>query len=132
MKGPGRIKSPFLFEGLAHDASGAEHLAVFCHPDDGRAATMQVDSDVLSHRGLLPFDVSSLQDPSMLGSHKWRGPPFPAARQGQQTGVFGAFWNESLHSDGGSAGPPYSMHSLAIARARVGRSVQGRLQVLRP
>jgi hypothetical protein len=51
-------------------------------------------------------------------------------------------WDASLRSDGGISGPPYSVRSLAIARARVGeslvdfptrfgRSVQGRLQVLR-
>ena len=34
---------------------GAEHLAVFCHSDDGGAASMQIDSDVLSHRGLLLY-----------------------------------------------------------------------------
>ena len=41
-------------EGLAQDLLDAEDLAVFGHPVDGGAATVQVDSDVLSfHRGLL-------------------------------------------------------------------------------
>ncbi len=51
--GPGGGHGLGEFEGLANEAFGAEHLAVLCHPDDGGAASMQVYSDVLSHRGLL-------------------------------------------------------------------------------
>ena len=37
--GPGGGHGLGEFEGLADEAFGAEHLAVFCHPDDGRAAS---------------------------------------------------------------------------------------------
>ena len=71
------------FEGLADEALGAEHLAVFCHPNDGGTASMQVDSDVLSHRGLLLFRGFLFASPSMLGSHKGRRPrPFIASGVG--------------------------------------------------
>jgi len=77
--GPGSGHGLGELEGLADEAFGAEHLAVFCHPDDGGAASMQVDSDVLSPWGLL-LSRLSFASPSMLGSHKGRRPrPFIAS-----------------------------------------------------
>ena len=72
--GPGRGHGLGELEGLADEAFGAEHLAVFCHPNDGRAATMQVDSDVLSHRGLLLFRGFLLQDRACSDLTRGGGP----------------------------------------------------------
>jgi hypothetical protein len=78
--GPGGGHGLGEFEGLAHDALCAEHLAVVCHPDDGCAASMQVDSDVLSHRGLLLFRGFYLQDRACSDLTRGGGPA-PSSHQ---------------------------------------------------
>jgi hypothetical protein len=77
--GPGGDHGLGEFEGVAHDAFGAEHLAVLCHPDDGGAASVQVYSDVLSHRGLLLFRVF-LQDRACSDLTRGGGPA-PSSHQ---------------------------------------------------
>ena len=83
--GPGNGRGLGELEGLADEAYGAEHLAVFCHPDDGGAATMQVDPTYCP-MGPPPLSRLSFARPSMLGSHEGRRPrPFIASgRVGQQ------------------------------------------------
>ena len=84
--GPGSSHGLGELERLADEALGAEHLAVLCHPHDGRVASMQVDSDVLSHWGLLLFRGFFFARPSMLGSHKGRRPrPFITSVRGYMT-----------------------------------------------
>ena len=78
--GPGGGHGLGELEGLADEALGAEHLAVFCHPNDGGAATMQVDSDVLSHRGLLLFRGFLLQDRACSDLTRGGGPA-PSSHQ---------------------------------------------------
>ena len=78
--GPGGGHGLGELEGLADEAFGAEHLAVFCHPDDGGAASVQVDSDVLSHRGLLLFRGFLLQDRACSDLTRGGGPA-PSSHQ---------------------------------------------------
>jgi hypothetical protein len=78
--GPGGGHGLGELEGLAHEALGAEHLTVLCHPDDGGAATMQVYSDVPSHRGLLLFRGFLLQDRACSYLTRGRGPA-PSSHQ---------------------------------------------------
>lgn len=53
-----RVHGPGELEGLAQNALGAEDLSGLCHPIDGRAASMEVDSDALCRRASSYFEVS--------------------------------------------------------------------------
>ena len=48
-------------EGLARNPLDAEDFSLLGHPVNGGTATMQVDSDILSHRASSSFEASFLQ-----------------------------------------------------------------------
>ena len=79
--GPGGCDGLRELEGLAQDLFDAEGLSVLGHPMDRRAATMQVDSDVLSHRASSSFEVSFCKTELARISQGAEAPPLHRIRK---------------------------------------------------